>query len=731
MGNATHGTDSEYPIHLGIWTNWSRGPIMGRTLTLEQEDANLLIAFTGFFIAFVGTRAWKIICFIFHRAYSTLEPQNAGYHQLQATLRNSSSPEDGFRLLALLLWRWRKSRRWFRPVPILVVAAVSITGFTVAGGFSSRISTTMGNEVLIKSADCGYPMGTLGSDVEADYAYRANQARNIDAASNYAEACYSGDSAGLTDCNRFVVKQLTDNSTVDTEAKCPFSDNICRNASTNLLLDTGYLDSHIHLGLNAPPEQRILWRNVLHCAPLVTEGFTSQVNTPQGNVTRYHYGRTYNNSVPIDYVFEAADVESQYEKYLQATKSGYFELEMLNILVQNGKLRAMSSAIVPIPSLLRSDADTYLAFLSGNGVRFTEFINDDWYRINPISRNTTFTGADNGTSQMSQEPIYLPKEPASPLGCTNQYQFCKPGIPNNTCTPLSSLYDAVDRALPLFNVTREEFVEDLGDSDTATPVVYFMNTVWMAPMTIYYLVQHLGPRALDSQKTLTDGLQGPMSDNQWQKDVTSWWNYSLAATQAAFINTAVGPTDLESINYRHSFNGTYFDKVCNSQKIQSTAFASFSVLGLFFTFAAGLAIVLTSYLLEPISKLLFGTFPHQFWMSNSNTPATYMGYQPHKHLEWTLNATYQLQRLAHEELGLGTWSHGTHTIPETKPDELLGCLDMSNPEHPILRRPLFADNTRSRPYDSSDSTKTAYEEVRGKDVLPDQRRVFDEDREKA
>lgn len=77
-------------------------------------------------------------------------------------------------------------------------------------------------------------------------------------------------------------------------------------------------------------------------------------------------------------------------------------------------------------------------------------------------------------------------------------------------------------------------------------------------------------------------------------------------------------------------------------------------------------IVLASYLLEPLSSLL---------------------YQKHKyaHLEWVTTATLQLQRLAHEELGFGTWSRGAHQVPSTEPDDLLGYLDITDPSHPVLR----------------------------------------------
>lgn len=72
---------------------------MGATLTLKRQDADLLIALTAFFVAFVGARFWKIICFALHRCSSTGTPQDVIYHQRQAILRNSSAPENDIELL--------------------------------------------------------------------------------------------------------------------------------------------------------------------------------------------------------------------------------------------------------------------------------------------------------------------------------------------------------------------------------------------------------------------------------------------------------------------------------------------------------------------------------------------------------------------------------------------------------------------------------------------------------
>lgn len=85
----------QYQIHLGIWTDWTRGPVLGQTLTLSRNNANLLIAFTASFVVFVGSRIWAIACLSLHRTYSTAEQRDALHHQRQVVLRNSSSSDSG------------------------------------------------------------------------------------------------------------------------------------------------------------------------------------------------------------------------------------------------------------------------------------------------------------------------------------------------------------------------------------------------------------------------------------------------------------------------------------------------------------------------------------------------------------------------------------------------------------------------------------------------------------
>lgn len=106
------------------------------------------------------------------------------------------------------------------------------------------------------------------------------------------------------------------------------------------------------------------------------------------------------------------------------------------------------------------------------------------------------------------------------------------------------------------------------------------------------------------------------------------------------------------------------------QKVRSSAYASFSLFGLLFTVIAGLVIVLISYLLEPIAACF-----HRRGK-----------YNDHTYYEWMSNSSFQLQRLAHQGIGAGTWSGVTDNIPITRAGDELAVLDFSDPTMPILKK---------------------------------------------
>ncbi|KAI0465764.1 hypothetical protein F4859DRAFT_519793 [Xylaria cf. heliscus] len=665
MGANTESAD-QYPVQLGIWTNWSRGRVMGSTLTLRRRDSDLLIAFTAFFIAFVASRIWKILCFGFHRYFSTSTPQNIIYHQRQAILRNSSSPENGMNLLFRQLWTGRYKRRdCLLSLVTALVAVLSIFAFTFAGGFSARISTSVGNEALIRSTNCGalYPNFSNGNY----YSSLPYIAEVFSSAANYAQECYMNNDNTLG-CNRYMKPRLS--RTVNSEAPCPFSDIICRTKSGNIRLDTGYLDSHEYFGLNSPQDQRVLWRNVLHCAPLATAGFTEVI--PSDNATLYYYG----THDPIPYLYKADSVESQYKRVLvdhsyPATHAEY-NLDSFRAAVTNQSFDPENSSFMPIDLLSRDDADLHVILLSGNGVLFLAPTSDEWYRVATTPSNII----ENLGNVSYTYQRYLPSEPTSALGCTDQYQFCNSALKGTTgCGPLASLRDAIRGATPFFNTSYVEFrtgiTSGAAENSDLARFVYMASRFFGVDKTITGIVAHLGSSALLSRRTLTQGDQGPLPSNQWQLDVSHFWDITLAVMQGSFVDTAYGPTDSDFLQSWVNYTSPALKNLCNNQIIQTTAYGSFSLFGLFFTLVSGLLIVLISYILEPVSGYLCKR-----------------GYNQYAHMEWVTSGTLQLQRLAHEELGSGVWSKCTDEIPVGKEDELLGSLDITDLDHPVLRPPL-------------------------------------------
>lgn len=304
----------ENNVRLGVWTNWSRGQALGATLTVKRQDADLIIALTAFFIAFVGSRFWRIACLAFHRFYSSSDPRGALHHQRQAILRNTSSAESGIWTLGKLSWAWRHERRSFLYVaPALAFAILCAITFIVAGGFSARISTANGNEVLLDGSNCSFVSNN--GDVQIQALVTAWKAQAITNAVNYAQNCYSDSTSGTLACNGYVSQKLP-TAVMDTAASCPFDDGICRSSSSNLFLDTGYIDSNDHLGLNFAPQDRIQLRKILQCAPLVTEGH--HVDTVDHNYTEYDYGNTAyimsnRSTAMLNYTYRIPPLQEQYE----------------------------------------------------------------------------------------------------------------------------------------------------------------------------------------------------------------------------------------------------------------------------------------------------------------------------------------------------------------------------------------------------------------------------------
>lgn len=299
-------------VHTGTWINWSYGPVFGATLTLNRKDGALLIGFLAFFVTLTGTSFWRICCFFIHAMYSSEVPSDGFHHQRQVTLRNSANAVSGLTGIVQMAWAWRQNTRrpYLRSFPLLLFTACFIATFSLASVFSSKISSAFGNEVLLSSSGCNI-IDWISIFENIDFntmrgAMLPYFRERFVTYSLYAQQCYSSNPSGLVACDRFVKRSL--GTFVDRNASCPFRGDICRRNSSNLAIDSGFLDSHKDFGINSPLEERLSFRKVTQCAPLQTEGRKKEHEDLDGKkYMRYYFGNRASSTPEDDgYTFEQA-----------------------------------------------------------------------------------------------------------------------------------------------------------------------------------------------------------------------------------------------------------------------------------------------------------------------------------------------------------------------------------------------------------------------------------------
>lgn len=160
--------------------------------------------------------------------------------------------------------------------------------------------------MLVDGTNCGFLTSSDYNNIDVESALN----RELANALNYAQQCYNTDTPGLADCENFVTSRIP--MFVDNQAPCPFPGPVCRTNTSDLLLDTGFINSHDHLGINAPADERLFLRAVLHCAPLVTTGFSQNYTGRYRNHTLYNYGPSGPSIGSLSFTYMARSLESQY-----------------------------------------------------------------------------------------------------------------------------------------------------------------------------------------------------------------------------------------------------------------------------------------------------------------------------------------------------------------------------------------------------------------------------------
>lgn len=138
------------------------------------------------------------------------------------------------------------------------------------------------NQILLKPTNCGLESTRANVaqsalplyDVQAKHASDKRQARA------YANACYNSLNPSA-ECYSLPIQQLP--YTVNREASCPFSGRCSMDSATTVQFDTGLLDSHEHLGINARPDERVGFRVASTCSVVRAADLTRLVPDEHSN----------------------------------------------------------------------------------------------------------------------------------------------------------------------------------------------------------------------------------------------------------------------------------------------------------------------------------------------------------------------------------------------------------------------------------------------------------------
>jgi hypothetical protein len=307
---------SNYTIYTGhIWKEYSSNKLI---LTLNGAAAGALQAAIPLWISLIGPLSWVVIQYLWFQCSTRRGIRRHPFHpfyyrQKQVLLRNSSGDLGTVVDSYSLFKTWWKHGFWkafWRTGPLFLTALLFWCVWQVAAIVSSYIwQTTPPTVGLVRSGVCGY---NFLEGPGAEISFRRSGLIETIQAETYVTQCYGSGSSGA--CNVYANQAI---SYTGSNTTCPFAtSDICINAnSTPYQLDTGPIDSHTELGINAPPENRVTYQKINTCSPIHSTKFARIVNAnetdeayywpPDTRLQQFYYGPILGTN--FSYTFEYSE----------------------------------------------------------------------------------------------------------------------------------------------------------------------------------------------------------------------------------------------------------------------------------------------------------------------------------------------------------------------------------------------------------------------------------------
>ena len=595
--NMAQALDAGNYVYEGIWTNWSRGPIAGLTLTVNASRASVLSPAIAILVSVAGIQLWRLIQFALHQIRVTTEPRPMIYHQLQITLRNTMTDISTLWRLIRIGISWREWR------PVLGLAIWTLIHFVLVLGFGLLSSWLLlsTDVVLSRSPWCGTSnrtyMRTVYSTNISDpehsrlvaefnqytYSRFANIRQHVDLCSNVRTSCNINPTTGSG-------LPWKSNYVADV---CPFNSSICHSDAGTMFLDTGHLSSHDQLALNAKPSDRVSVRMLARCSPLNNINYTTPWTTDLTSASTLEtadamYGRsTYNTRNATNTLFRRSYTCEQRYNMAPYSLTSY-------MTVPKGSIKTGTSTFDPIPELSLTDGDISLMTLGYNDA-YIGLVLDPWfYADQPIVGPPEYCARSNKT-------LYIRERPLSALACVQQWQICNK----------SSTSTEADSCTPLLGITQLQALLlsprlglDLNPVQKATAIRILISG---SRASFFYLVLALSKssspplRAQYFVNTVGTAISTALPKDQWQKETEYWMDLILAYFQQDLLDGSSGQfvarTDYinatqQSPNKADLLQNAAYS-VCQNQMIRSTSYRNFNfpALVLIITFCTAFIVI--------------------------------------------------------------------------------------------------------------------------------------------
>lgn len=289
----------------------------------------------------------------------------------------------------------------------------------------------------------------------------------------------------------------------------------------------------------------------------------------------------------------------------------------------------------PIPSLIRTDADTALVFLSQN-VSYMSEVHDPWFRsTTPFTFNIT-----EGDGRTYVNHRWSRDTPVNVIACAQQYQL------RNSITGATSRLGGIE-------VVTHAQAQQLGFNDNQIAV--FNRSFWIASYTLMDTTAlELGGTSLLATAYQTDQESLGLPDNQWHFEFEHYFGAALYVIQLWSQQYVSGPLSPQMDQYVVPATEGFAKEMCTSQIVRRSDYRSFSVLGIIIIFAFGFLFAFINHTIRPIARQ----------MQRHTSKGRY------RNAEWQANDFLQLQRMAYQHNNMGTWKGQQDIVPLTNPGEV-------------------------------------------------------------